>query len=399
MIELSEKAKRISPSATLEITAKAKALKAAGKQIVAFTAGEPDFNTPDYIIRAAKDALDKGLTKYTAASGIAELKEAIADKFLIDNGLTFKPSQIVVTDGAKSALYHALSVLLSDGDEAIIPAPYWVTYTEQVKLCGATPVVVSTKKENGYKITGQEFEEAVTGKTKVFILNSPCNPTGAVYSERELVDLAAVAERHGIKILSDEIYEKLVFDGRRHVSVASVSDYARENTVIVNGVSKSYSMTGWRIGYLAAPENVAKAASAMQGHTTSNPCTFAQYATVAALTGKEGDDFIKFMRGEFDKRRKLLAAEIDKIGLDYVRPEGAFYLFVDVSPFFGKKHNGVAITDVAGFSSALLDYGVAVIPGVAFGAPDYVRLSYTVSESDIIKGTGLVSSFIKGLSD
>ncbi|HBF86223.1 MAG TPA: aspartate aminotransferase, partial [Clostridiales bacterium] len=375
MIQISEKAKNVSASVTLEISALAKQMKADGKEVIGFTAGEPDFDTPEYVTQAAKDALDKGYTKYTPTAGIAELRNAVAKKFEKDNGLFYKPSQIVVTDGAKSALFHALYAVVSEGDEVIVPSPYWITYTEQIKLCGGVPVIVETSEKSGYKLLKSDFERAITAKTKCVIINSPCNPTGAVYSESELRDIAEVAEKHGLTIISDEIYEKLVFDGEKHVSVASLSDYAKENTVIINGVSKTYSMTGWRIGYLAAPENVAKAISSMQGHTTSNACTFAQYASVCALESEKGEDFIRYMVGEFDSRRNLLCDLLSETdGIKFLKPKGAFYVFADVSRFYGKSADGEKIEGSVGFAKALLKKGVAVIPGKAFGADNCVRL-------------------------
>ncbi len=398
MIQISEKAKNVSASVTLEISALAKQMKADGKEVIGFTAGEPDFDTPEYVTQAAKDALDKGYTKYTPTAGIAELRNAVAKKFEKDNGLFYKPSQIVVTDGAKSALFHALYAVVSEGDEVIVPSPYWITYTEQIKLCGGVPVIVETSEKSGYKLLKSDFERAITAKTKCVIINSPCNPTGAVYSESELRDIAEVAEKHGLTIISDEIYEKLVFDGEKHVSVASLSDYAKENTVIINGVSKTYSMTGWRIGYLAAPENVAKAISSMQGHTTSNACTFAQYASVCALESGKGEDFIRYMVGEFDSRRNLLCDLLSETdGIKFLKPKGAFYVFADVSRFYGKSADGEKIEGSVGFAKALLKKGVAVIPGKAFGADNCVRLAYTVSKADIVRGAELIKAFVSSL--
>ncbi len=398
MIQISEKAKNVSASVTLEISALAKQMKADGKEVIGFTAGEPDFDTPEYVTQAAKDALDKGYTKYTPTAGIAELRNAVAKKFEKDNGLFYKPSQIVVTDGAKSALFHALYAVVSEGDEVIVPSPYWITYTEQIKLCGGVPVIVETSEKSGYKLLKSDFERAITAKTKCVIINSPCNPTGAVYSESELRDIAEVAEKHGLTIISDEIYEKLVFDGEKHVSVASLSDYAKENTVIINGVSKTYSMTGWRIGYLAAPENVAKAISSMQGHTTSNACTFAQYASVCALESEKGEDFIRYMVGEFDSRRNLLCDLLSETdGIKFLKPKGAFYVFADVSRFYGKSADGEKIEGSVGFAKALLKKGVAVIPGKAFGADNCVRLAYTVSKADIVRGAELIKAFVSSL--
>ena len=293
---VSKKVSSIKPSLTLEITAKAKKMKASGVSVIGFGAGEPDFNTPDYIINAAKHALDIGFTKYTPASGMQELKVAICNKFLNDNGLTYEPSQIVISSGAKSSLYHAICAIVDEGDEVILPSPYWLTYPELVSLAGGKTVFVYTKPENGYKITAEEFEKAITAKTKCFILNSPNNPTGAVYSEEEIKALARVAEKHNLYVISDEIYEKLVYGGAKHYSIAATSEYMKEHTVIVNGMSKTYSMTGWRIGYIAAPIEIAKAVSSMQSHTTSNACSIAQYASVAALEPVESEKFVAKMQ-------------------------------------------------------------------------------------------------------
>ena len=394
---VSKKAAAIAPSVTLEISAKAKAMKASGKSIIAFTAGEPDFNTPAYIIESAKNALDKGYTKYTPTSGIPELKSAIVKKFSDENGLSYKENQIVVSCGAKSSLFHALYAVIDDGDEVIIPAPYWITYTEQVSLCGGKSVIVETVFSTGYKMTASMLENAVTEKTKCLIINSPCNPTGVVYSEKELNALAEVCEKRGLYVISDEIYEKLIFDGNRHYSIACASEYMKEHTVVINGVSKTYSMTGWRIGYMAAPLDVAKAVSNVQGHTTSNANSIAQYASVTALGG--GKDFIDSMRTEFDERRKLLTGELDEIGeLTYIKPEGAFYVFVNITKLIGKSFNGSKISGSVSFSDLLLGCGVAVIPGLAFGADDCIRLSYTVSKNDIKEGLTRIKSFISSLN-
>jgi len=394
---VSKKAAAIAPSVTLEISAKAKAMKASGKSIIAFTAGEPDFNTPAYIIESAKNALDKGYTKYTPTSGIPELKSAIVKKFSDENGLSYKENQIVVSCGAKSSLFHALYAVIDDGDEVIIPAPYWITYTEQVSLCGGKSVIVETVFSTGYKMTASMLENAVTEKTKCLIINSPCNPTGVVYSEKELNALAEVCEKRGLYVISDEIYEKLIFDGNKHYSIACASEYMKEHTVVINGVSKTYSMTGWRIGYMAAPLDIAKAVSNVQGHTTSNANSIAQYASVTALGG--GKDFIDSMRTEFYERRKLLTGELDEIGeLTYIKPEGAFYVFVNITKLIGKSFNGNKISGSVSFSDLLLGCGVAVIPGLAFGADDCIRLSYTVSKNDIKEGLTRIKSFISSLN-
>lgn len=392
---ISKKVKGIKPSLTLEITAKAKKMKAEGKSVIGFGAGEPDFNTPDYVIDAAKRALDIGFTKYTPASGMQELKVAICDKFLKDNGLKYEPSNIVVSSGAKSSLYHAICALVDDGDEVILPSPYWLTYPELVGLAGGKTVFVETKPENGYKITAEEFEAAITAKTKCFILNSPNNPTGAVYSEEEIRALAAVAGKHDIYVISDEIYEKLVYDGAEHFSIAASSENMKEHTVIVNGMSKTFSMTGWRIGYIAAPVDIAKAVSSMQSHTTSNACSIAQYASVEALSSPKSLEFIDKMQTTFNERRKYMIQRISEMGLDFNEPMGAFYVFVDVSKVYGKHFDGQLIDGSLSFADSALKKGVAIVPGVAFGNDNCIRLSYAISIEDIKEGLNRLSDFIK----
>lgn len=396
-MKLSKKATGAKPSATLEITAKAKRLKSEGKKVIAFTAGEPDFDTPDFIVNSAITALKSGFTKYTPSAGIPELRRAIAEKFRRENGIECGENDIVVSDGAKSSLYHAMLAVVDDGDEVIVPSPYWVTYTEQIGLCGGVPIIVPTKKENGYKLTAEELENAITDKTRVLLINSPCNPTGAVYDRKELVAIAEVCEKRGIEIISDEIYENLVFGDKKHYSIAALTDYAKNHTITVNGVSKSYSMTGWRIGYVCAPAEVAKAMSALQGHTTSNACTFAQYASVTAI--KEGDDFIREMRCEFERRRGVLVEALKSVkGVKFVVPDGAFYVFADVSAFYGKKFRGEVIKGSKDFAAKLLDFGVAVIPGAAFGDDNAVRLSYTIPADEIVRGIAEIKRFVKELT-
>ena len=295
-MSVSKKVKEIAPSLTLEITAKANKMKAEGISIIGFGAGEPDFNTPDYIIESAKKALDIGFTKYTPAAGMVNLKKAVCEKFVKDNGLVYEPNQIVISSGAKSSLYHAICAIVDEGDEVILPSPFWLTYPELIKLAGGKCVYVHACKENGYKMTAEQLKANVTSKTKCVILNTPNNPTGAVYSEQEIKEIAKVCEENNLYVVSDEIYEKLIYEGERHYSIAQVNEYMKEHTIIINGMSKTYSMTGWRIGYLAAPLAIAKAISSMQSHTTSNACSISQYASVTALTDPEGDKFISKMQ-------------------------------------------------------------------------------------------------------
>ena len=396
---ISKKVKNIKPSLTLEITAKAKKMKAEGASIIGFGAGEPDFNTPEYIIDAAKHALDIGFTKYTPASGMQELKVAICKKFLKDNGLNYEPSNIVISSGAKSSLYHAICAIVDDGDEVILPSPYWLTYPELVGLAGGKTVFVNTKPENGYKMTAEEFEKAITAKTKCYILNSPNNPTGAVYSEDEIKALAAIAEKHNLYVISDEIYEKLVYGGAKHYSIAAVNDYMKEHTVIINGMSKTYSMTGWRIGYVAAPVEIAKAMSSMQSHTTSNACSIAQYASVEALNSDKSTEFVDKMQKVFDERRKYMMKTLSEMGLKYNEPMGAFYVFVDVSKVYGKSFDGQIINGSLAFADAALKRGVAVVPGLAFGNDNCIRLSYAVALEDLKEGLARLDGFIKEVED
>ncbi len=396
---VSKKVGEIAPSLTLEITAKAKKLKAEGVSIIGFGAGEPDFNTPEYITNAAKHALDIGFTKYTPAAGMPELKEAICKKFLKDNGLSYEPSQIVVSTGAKSSLFHAICAMVDEGDEVILPSPYWLTYPELVKLAGGKTVFIKTTANDGYKMTAEELSAAVTDKTKLLILNSPNNPTGAVYSKEELLAIAKICEEKGVYVISDEIYEKLVYGGEKHYSIAALSPYMKEHTVVVNGMSKSYSMTGWRIGYLAAPKDIAKAVSSMQSHTTSNACSIAQYASVAALESEESDKFIEKMQKTFDERRIYMVKTLQAIkGVVLPEPKGAFYVFADVSAFYGKSFQDEKVTGSLSFAELALKKGVAVVPGIAFGDDDCIRLSYAISIEDIKEGLKRLKDFIAELN-
>ena len=395
---ISKKVGAITPSLTLEITAKAKKMKAEGISVIGFGAGEPDFNTPDYIIESAKKALDIGFTKYTPASGMQELKEAICKKFLNDNGLTYEPNQIVISSGAKSSLYHAISAIVDDGDEVILPSPYWLTYPELVNLAGGKCVMVETTKENDYKMTATQFENAITDKTKALILNTPNNPTGSIYSEEEIKAIAKIAEEKGIFVISDEIYEKLIYGGKKHYSIASYSQKMKDLTIIINGVSKTYAMTGWRIGYLAAPTAIAKAISSMQSHTTSNACSISQYASVTALVDPEGEKFIEKMQKVFDERRLLMIEMLKDVeDIVCIEPKGAFYVFVNVKGLYGKSFEGVVINDSLTFADCALKRGVALIPGIAFGSDDCIRLSYAISIEDIKEGLNRLKAFIKEL--
>lgn len=395
---LSKKAEKIEPSITLAITAKAKQMKADGIDVIGFGAGEPDFNTPEYIQNAAVKAMKDGFTKYTPASGILELKSAIKKKFEKDNKLSYSENQIIVSTGAKQCLANVLSAVLNPGDEVIVAVPYWVSYPELIKLADGIPVFVNTREENGFKYTIEDLEKAVTDKTKLIIINSPNNPTGTVYTEEELENIAEFAKKEDIFIVSDEIYEKLIYDGNKHVSIAGISEDAYNRTVVVNGFSKTYAMTGWRLGYAASGnEKVIKLMSNIQSHTTANPNSIAQYAGVAALKYDSPD--VKKMIEQFDKRRKYMLQKIDEIdALSAFIPEGAFYVLLNISRIFGRKCSGTLIEDSLGFSKLLLEKEkVAVIPGAGFGVENYVRLSYATSMDNIVQGLDRIEKFIKEL--
>ncbi len=394
---ISKKASVVSPSLTLAITAKAKALKAAGEPVISFGVGEPDFNTPQRVVNAGIDALKKGYTKYTPSSGLPELKKAICKKLLNENGLSYRPEQVVVSNGAKHSVFNVCFALLDDGDEVIIPAPYWLTYPEAVKVCGGVPVFVQGNKDNSFKVTAEQIKNAITPKTKLLIFNSPNNPTGAVYTEKEVREIGQVCEEAGIFVLSDEIYEKLCYGGEKPFSIANCSEKMKDLTITVNGVSKTYAMTGWRVGYLAAPEDVASAIDSFQSHSTSNACSVSQYASLEALSMSEEE--IGEMVSVFAKRRELILSEIAKIdGVEAVKPDGAFYVMLVVSGVYGKKCHGRVIDGSIAFSDALLETEkVAVVPGISFGADDCVRLSYSLSEEDIVEGVRRIGKFIRSL--
>ncbi|WP_413490804.1 pyridoxal phosphate-dependent aminotransferase [Brochothrix thermosphacta] len=373
--ELSKRALNITPSATLVISGKAKEMKASGIDVIGLGAGEPDFNTPDYILDAAKAAMDNGETKYTAVGGIIELKQAIVDKLAIDNGLTYTTNQVIVTTGAKNAIYTLCQAVLNAGDEVIIPAPYWVSYTEMVKLAEGVPVIIEGKQEQQFKVTAAEIEAAITPKTRALFINSPSNPTGTVYSREELQAIAEVAVKHQIMVISDEIYEKLIFGEAEHISIASLGDEIKQLTMIINGVSKSHAMTGWRIGYAVGDAQVIKAMTELNGHATSNPTSIAQYAALGAYTGDQ--TAISVMKEAFGKRLDTIYPQITAIpGFKVDKPSGAFYLFIEVSE--AAKQTGFDSVDA--FATALLEEAhVAVIPGSGFGSPNYIRISYATS--------------------
>lgn len=381
-MKLSCRASLIKPSATLAITAKAKKLKAEGKNIISFGAGEPDFDTPDYIKDAVKEALDKGYTKYTPVSGIDELKSAIADKFLSDYNIRYEQGEIIVSCGGKHALYNLFSALLNKGDEIIVPSPYWVSYTEIIKLSGGVPVIADTS-QNGFRFNLRMLESNLTKKTKGLIINSPSNPTGVLMEEKDIASIANFAKKHDLYIITDDIYEKIIFDDKRFFNALMVDKSLKENTIAVNAVSKTYSMTGFRIGYTAGPKDLISAMNNIQSQSTSNPVTFAQYGALAALRG--GYDFTLMMRDEFQKRRDYM---MDFIGKNIksivpIKPDGAFYIFADVSRVFNE--NGNKINSSTEFCDYLLDkYLVAAVPGVEFGNDNFIRLSFATG-MDVIK--------------
>lgn len=393
-LTLSEKAKRVKPSSTLAITAKAGELRAKGLDVVGFGAGEPDFPTPENIKEAAKKAIDNNLTKYTAAAGLPALRQAVCDKFKRFNNLNYEPAQVVISNGGKHTLQNAFSAILNPGDEVIIPAPFWLSYPEMVKLADGTPVYVKCGADQNYKITAEQLAAACNENTKAFVLTSPSNPTGMLYTEDELKALAKVIVEKDIYVISDEIYENLVYDDNKVVSIASLGEEIYNHTITCCGLAKGYAMTGWRIGYCGAPLNVAKAMSAIQSHQTSNPNTIAQYAAIEALNGPQ--DSIEVMRAEFDKRRVTMYERISAMPLvKTLKPQGAFYSFVDISAVLGKKHNDTVIEDVSVLAKILIEeYLVAVIPCTDFGFADHIRLSYAISLEQINKGLDRIEEFL-----
>jgi len=387
--KISKSAASLSPSLTLAIDSKAKAMKAEGMDVVGFGAGEPDFDTPQHIKDACIAAINAGFTKYTPSSGIPELRQAIADKFKRENGLTYKPSQIIVSNGGKHSCYNVILATCEEGDEVIIPAPYWLSYPEMAKLAGATPVILTTTDKTEFKVTPEQLRAAITPRTRLFILNTPSNPTGTVYTRDEIKALGDICVEKGVLIMSDEIYEHLLYDNATHTSVASFSQAHFEHTIIVHGFAKAWSMTGWRLGFLAAPEPIAKAIDAVQSHSTSNPTSFAQKGAVAALTGPQ--DHLPRWLAEYNKRRTYACQKLNSIpGISCVNAKGAFYLFPNISKLGLKS---------ADFCARLLDQEkVAAVPGIAFGADDYLRISYATSLANIEKGLDRLEKFCKGLA-
>ena len=397
-LELSKKAAAVKPSSTLAITAKAKELKAQGKDVVGFGAGEPDFNTPENICEAAIKAIKDGFTKYTPASGTNELKAAISKKFKEFNGLDYDTDQIVISNGGKHSLTNILTALINPGDEVIIPAPFWLSYPEIVKLAGGVPVIVTTTKEQNFKLTAEDLAAAVTDKTKALVLNTPNNPTGMLYTEEELRAIAKVAVEKDFYVVADEMYEMLVYGEQKHISIASLGKDIYDRTITCSGLAKSYAMTGWRIGYTGSSKEIAKMMGSVQSHQTSNPNSIAQKAAVEALTGPQ--DSVKKMHAEFDKRRKYMYKRIcDMDLLDALEPMGAFYVFVDGSAVLGKSYKGTKIESVPQMADILInEYNTAIVPCADFGFPDCFRLSYAISIEQIEKGLDRIESFIKELA-
>ena len=396
-LSLSRKAQAVKPSSTLAITAKAKELMANGIDVVGFGAGEPDFNTPDNICEAAIKAIHAGFTKYTPAEGTLELRKAICEKFLNFNGLHYEPSQIVVSNGGKHSLTNIFEALLNPGDEVIILAPFWLSYPEIVKLSDGVPVIIHGEKANNYKVTAAQIEAACTDNTKALVLNSPSNPTGMLYTKEELEMIAEVAVRRDFYIVSDEMYENLIYDGLQPVSIASLNEEIYKRTITCSGVAKSYSMTGWRIGYTGSPKEIAKLMGSVQSHQTSNPNSIAQKAAYEAIVGPQ--DSVLAMCEEFNRRRDYMHERVSGMKLiSALKPQGAFYLFVDVSETLDKVYKGMQIGNLTNLAKLLIEeYNVAVIPCDDFGAPEHIRLSYAISMEQIKKGLDRIEEFLNTL--
>ncbi len=397
MIKLSGRLNGLEESVTLAITAKSRALKAEGRDIIGFGAGEPDFDTPENIKNAAIKAIKDGHTKYTPVGGINELKDAIIGKFKRDNNLTYPRDEIIVSCGGKHSIYNLFQAILDHGDEIIIQSPYWVSYPVMAMLAGGVPKVVHTAEASGFKMSKEAFEEHITSRTKAVVINSPSNPTGAAYSAGELKVLAEIALKKGILIISDEIYEKLTYDGFHSISIASISDEVRRGSVILNGVSKAYSMTGWRIGYAAGPKAIVKAMTNIQSQSTSNPASISQWAAVEALNGPQR--MIGVMVKEFEKRRNAMVEGLNAVkGISAIKPQGAFYVFANISMLFGRRFNGKVINNSVDMANYLLDEaGVAVVPGEPFGDDAYIRLSYATSSENVMAGVKRINDAVEKL--
>lgn len=399
MLSVSHRCQSISPSPTLAIDARAKEMKAAGVDVVSFGAGEPDFPTPAHIIDAAKEALDLGLTRYTPASGTFELRKAICDKLERDNDLFYKPQDIVVSSGAKHSLYNIFQTILDPGDEVLIPTPCWVSYPEMVRMAGGVPVFIPTSEATDFIPTRRDIASRVTRRTKAIVITSPSNPCGSIWPKEMLQFVADLAVSHPFYVVSDEIYEKLIYDGEKHFSIANCSEEIKDQTFVVNGMSKAYAMTGWRIGYVAGPLQEIKAMTSFQSHATSNPNSIAQYAAMKAL--QSGDACIKPMVAEFERRRNAMVEKINQIpGLSCRKPRGAFYIMLNIEQVMGKSYDGRVIDSSRTFAELLLaEKHVAVVPGVAFEAEGFCRLSYAVSMEHCMEGLRRIGEFVTGLTD
>lgn len=385
-MKLAARLSQVPPSITLAITAKAKALRAEGIDICSFSAGEPDFDTPEHIRTAAKQALDSGKTKYGPAAGEPKLRSAIAHKLATENGLNYGPENVMVSNGGKHSLFNLMMTLIDPGSEVIIPSPYWLSYPEMVRLAGGHPVIVQTTAETAYKITPEQLRKAITPNTRLFVLNSPSNPTGMVYTPAEIRALAEVIVEHDILVVSDEIYEKIIYDGAEHLSIGSMGPEIFARTIISSGFAKAYSMTGWRLGYLAGPLEIIKAASKVQGHSTSNVCTFAQYGGIAALESSQ--ECVEIMRQAFAERREVIFGLLNSIpGISCTKPNGAFYMFINISK--------TGLNSMQFCDALLEEQKVAAIPGIAFGADDHIRLSYATDMDTIKKGMERLDQFVR----
>lgn len=397
-MKMADRIGRVKPSPTLTVDAKAKALKAAGVDLVGFGAGEPDFETPDNIKNAAIKAIQEGFTRYTAVGGIDELKDAVIEKFEKDNGLKYTRDEVVVNCGGKHSFFNLAQVLFQKGDEVLIPAPYWVSYPSMVILADAEPVILETKEEAGFKVSPEDLLKAVTERTRALVLNSPSNPTGAMYEPQELEEIARIAVEKNLMIISDDIYEKILFDNRKFVSIASFNDEIKKRTLVLNGVSKTYAMTGWRIGYMAGPADIIKGVTKIQSQSTSNPCSIAQKAAVEALRGPQ--DSVSMMLGHFSQRRDYIVERLNSIeGVTCFNPQGAFYAFPNVSRLYGKSYDGKTVQGSNDFTEFLLEKAkVAVVPGVAFGTDEFIRLSFATSMEAIKEGLDRIEKAVKSLN-
>ena len=396
-MKLSKLARTLKPSATLAITAKAKELRSKGIDIIGFGAGEPDFDTPDNIKEAAKKSIDSGFTKYTAASGIVELKEAIRNRIHTDYQLEYQNNEILVGSGAKHVLYNLFNVLIDEGDEVLIPAPYWVSYPEQVKISGGVPIILTTNQNDDFKVSPKQIASRCTDKTKILVLNYPSNPTGSTYNKKELEKIAEVVKEKNLIVLSDEIYDKIIYSGEKHTSFPQLSEDAKERTILINGVSKTYSMTGWRIGYAAGNSDVISAMNNLSGQSTSNPTSISQKAAIEAFSGNQ--EKVTEMLKEFESRRDFICSFLNNIqGIECFIPSGAFYVFPDISYYFGKKYNGKELSNSIDLTDFLLNEAkVAVVPGVEFGSDNHIRISYATSIDDIKEGTKRIKESLESL--